>query len=310
MYDIIGDVHGFADELKTLLHQLSYREQNGSWKHPERKAIFLGDLIDRGPKVRETLHIVRKMVDNGNALVVMGNHEYNAICYHTRHRITGEYLRRHTENNIKQHSASLNAFLNKDAEFAGFIQWFRHIPLFLELDGLRVCHATWISTHIDHLKSLKSKPLLDDDFLEKSVFRTNYEFSVVNELLKGIEINLPREFQFNVDGIVRDKMRVKWWKGNYRTFKDLAIGVKSELPDGLCPSYFTSALPTYNLSEPPIFIGHYGLHGSPKLLEPNICCLDYNISKGGRLAAYRWDGEKELSETKFVSVEYGEQLWK
>lgn len=45
--------------------------------------IFLGDFIDRGPKIRETLQIVRAMVDAGTALAVMGNHEYNAICFHS-----------------------------------------------------------------------------------------------------------------------------------------------------------------------------------------------------------------------------------
>jgi hypothetical protein len=47
-FDIIGDVHGCADKLKGLLHRLQYEQRNGVFQHPRRKAIFVGDLIDRG----------------------------------------------------------------------------------------------------------------------------------------------------------------------------------------------------------------------------------------------------------------------
>ena len=46
MYDIIGDIHGHAAELKALLEKLGYREQDGAYRHPDRRAVFLGDFID------------------------------------------------------------------------------------------------------------------------------------------------------------------------------------------------------------------------------------------------------------------------
>jgi len=73
MYDLIGDIHCHADALERLLRQLGYSRQKGVYRHPERQAIFLGDFIDRGPQIRETLEIVRPMVDSGAALSVMGN---------------------------------------------------------------------------------------------------------------------------------------------------------------------------------------------------------------------------------------------
>ena len=83
--DIIGDVHGCFDELIDLLKQLGYSveaQSNGeaslsdSVKPPEgRKAIFLGDLVDRGPKIPEVLHLVMNMVEAGTALCVPGNHD-------------------------------------------------------------------------------------------------------------------------------------------------------------------------------------------------------------------------------------------
>lgn len=85
-YDIIGDIHGHARRLAQLLEKMEYRNVNGTYRHPDpdRMAIFVGDFIDRGPEIRETLSIVKHMVDNEAAHAVMGNHEYNALCFHTR----------------------------------------------------------------------------------------------------------------------------------------------------------------------------------------------------------------------------------
>jgi protein phosphatase len=79
-FDLIGDVHGCYDELLLLLEKLGYRvEMNGSnpvVTPPEgRKAVFVGDLVDRGPKVVEVLRLVMNMVQDGVALCVSGNHE-------------------------------------------------------------------------------------------------------------------------------------------------------------------------------------------------------------------------------------------
>ena len=83
MYDLIGDIHGYADELIHLLDALGYQNSRGAYSHPERKVIFVGDFVDRGPQIREVLEIVRPMMEEGKALAVMGNHELNALAYHT-----------------------------------------------------------------------------------------------------------------------------------------------------------------------------------------------------------------------------------
>lgn len=65
----------------------------------------MGDFIDRGPKIRETLEIVKGMCDAGEAFTVMGNHEYNAICFDTMDK-DGKPLRAHSEktnSNINKH---------------------------------------------------------------------------------------------------------------------------------------------------------------------------------------------------------------
>lgn len=68
MYDLIGDIHGYATELKALLTKMSYEEIDGVWQHLERKVIFLGDFVDRGPEQVETVEIARKMVEKAKLL--------------------------------------------------------------------------------------------------------------------------------------------------------------------------------------------------------------------------------------------------
>jgi hypothetical protein len=85
--DIIGDVHGCATKLEELLTTLGYtlNDWTGAYWHPERTAIFVGDLVDRGEEQLRVLEDVKRMVDGGSAQVVMGNHEFNAIAYAIEH---------------------------------------------------------------------------------------------------------------------------------------------------------------------------------------------------------------------------------
>src|SRR5262249_46629123 len=85
-FDIFGDLHGCADELRTLLGLTGWQRfalattespwGDECWRHPSgRKAIFLGDLVDRGPHILDSIRIVRNMVTTGTAFCVAGNHD-------------------------------------------------------------------------------------------------------------------------------------------------------------------------------------------------------------------------------------------
>lgn len=77
-FDIIGDVHGCYDELVMLLTQLGYTvdaEMMQAIPPEGRKAVFLGDLVDRGPKIPQVLKLVMGMVEAGTALCIPGNHD-------------------------------------------------------------------------------------------------------------------------------------------------------------------------------------------------------------------------------------------
>ena len=115
MIDLIGDIHGHADKLEALLLKLGYEKINGVYSHSESKAVFVGDYIDRGPKIRETLKIVRTMVESDKAIALMGNHEYNALCFHFQES-EGGHLRKHLIKNIVQHFETLKQFQNKQSE--------------------------------------------------------------------------------------------------------------------------------------------------------------------------------------------------
>ena len=81
-FDIIGDVHGCADELEILLDKLGYaRDESGTFRHAGRTAVFVGDLVDRGPRVADVLDIAQKMVESGAALCVRGNHDDKVLHY-------------------------------------------------------------------------------------------------------------------------------------------------------------------------------------------------------------------------------------
>ncbi|MEO1625845.1 MAG: polynucleotide kinase-phosphatase, partial [Bacteroidota bacterium] len=84
-FDIIGDVHGCFRELRSLLTRMGYRvvrhrdrtRNHGYTVRPPkgRTALFVGDLVDRGPASNEVLRLVMSMVDNGSAICVSGNHD-------------------------------------------------------------------------------------------------------------------------------------------------------------------------------------------------------------------------------------------
>ena len=143
-YDIIGDIHGQADKLEALLNHLGYRDTGGAYRHPSRTAIFVGDLIDgKEPRQVDSVMTVRRMVEAESALAIMGNHEFNAIAWHTPDPSRpGEFLRPHSgevgEDNRKQHTAFLAEVEAHARLHAELTDWFLTLPLWLDLPKLRV----------------------------------------------------------------------------------------------------------------------------------------------------------------------------
>ena len=317
-YDIIGDVHGQADALHHLLGKLGYEKKAGSWQHLEgRKVIFLGDFVDIGPGQVDVITTVRRMIDGGNALAVMGNHELNALAWFLPDpQNPGEFLRPHFADpwgakNRHQHSAFL-AEVEADPELhREIIDWFFTLPLWLELPGIRVVHACWHPEHVAYLRSALGDAGLLTPALMPDITPPPDEQSkptqdgltlrlCVETLTKGPELALPTGASFlDKYGIERKHMRMRWWDSEAVTYRSAGL-VDESLRRQLADVPIPTAERISTVSDKPIFIGHYWLTGPAKPLSSYVACVDYSAGRGDRLCAYRWDGENELTADKFV----------
>ncbi len=308
-YDLIGDIHGCSRTLKALLGRLGYSCVDGVYRHPSRRVIFLGDFIDRGSGQCEVVAIAKSMVDAGTALSVMGNHEFNAIAYHTRDPVTGGYLREHSTRNARQHRAFLDAYGNRPVDYRAVIDWFRTLPLWLDLGALRVIHACWDRTWIERIQGYQAGGrLLGEKLLLESCRESTWQFEAIETLLKGKEITLQDGAGFrDKDGTLRHNIRVRWWDRTASTYRQAFLGPeggRTHIPDDEITG---DHLVEYAHDEPPVFLGHYWLEGTPTVLADNIACLDYSAEKpGGKLVAYRWSGEKQLESKNLVWVDRAE----
>jgi hypothetical protein len=303
MYDFIGDIHGHADKLTELLENLGYSSRLGIYSHPTRKVFFIGDYIDRGPKIRETLTIVRKMVESDNAIALLGNHEYNALCYHYKD-INGEYLREHSEKNFRQHANTLQQFENCKEEYKDFLGWFETLPIYYETEDFRAVHACWDNDHIVFLQKEFNTNSLNTESIHLSVRKGTDFYRIIDETLKGKEALLPDGRTYSdLGGAVRNEIRIKWWQDPTKsTFSGMSVMPLKNLPEGPFDVSKLHSTNYYSETEKPVFFGHYWYEGHPELLMKNVCCLDYSIANNGRLVAYSYDGEKELLNEKFSFV--------
>jgi hypothetical protein len=135
--DVIGDVHGEIDALAALLRHLGYAT-DGS--HPaDRRAVFVGDLCDRGPDSPAVLDLVMGWVQGGRAQCVLGNHELNALLGAPKHG-NGWFFDRDHDVHSGEFLASKAATPGKRALWLRFLG---HLPLALARDDVRVVHACW-----------------------------------------------------------------------------------------------------------------------------------------------------------------------
>lgn len=302
-YDIIGDIHGQAGKLVALLARMGYREEDGAWRHPDRTAIFVGDFIDRGPWQLKTVRVVQAMVTAGSAQAIMGNHEFNAIAWYLPDpEHPGEYLRQHTAKNRHQHAAFLREVEHDPALHRELIDWFLTLPLWLDLPELRVVHACW---HPGYMAELAPYLLLgnrlDAALVEAGSRSGSMPFRAIEGLTKGLEAPLPEGHAFrDKDGHERRNVRIQWWNTDAATFRQAAWGTKdfcAELPETPIPEWTCIGYP----DDKPLFFGHYWHSGELRPFTPRIACVDYSAGKGGPLVAYRWDGEKVLDPSKFIT---------
>ena len=297
-YDVIGDVHGHAAKLENLLRRMEYSDASGVWRHDSRTAIFVGDLIDRGPAQLATVAIARRMIEAGSAQAVMGNHEFNAIAW--RHG-----WREQSTKNQAQHHAFLAEAGEGSTKHHEIVDWFETLPLWLELDGLRVIHACW---NDQSQAALGGSSVLTRDALHAGATKGTAEYEAVEILLKGPEIPLPPQYFYrDKNRHLRKEARYRWWTTGPTTLRNRAeLPSNSRTASGAAHPGFPDTeipppLPVDVYNGPPVIYGHYWQTGTPALTSPNTGCVDYSAGNKGPLVAYRWSGESILSNENFIS---------
>lgn len=308
-YDLIGDIHGCAKTLARLLETLGYRLQAGVWRHPQRMAIFLGDLVDRGPRIREALHLVRDMVVAGQALCIMGNHEFNALGWSTPAAPGSgrQFVREHTPRHARLIRETLEQFEAYPAEWREFLDWFYELPLFIDAGRFRVVHACWDAGLIEPLRGLLADACIDEHFLQASAVPGSFANTALDRLLRGTDMRLPHGMTLTSDdGFTRAHFRTKFWEEDPQTYGDIVFQPDA-LPELAAQMPLSEIQKTellkYAADEPLLFVGHYWRSGKPAPIRPNLACLDYSAVLNGKLVAYRLDQEQRLDPHKFVWVE-------
>lgn len=144
--DIVGDVHGEITALKDLVFQLGY-DENGN--HPEnRKLIFVGDLVDRGPDSPGVVLFVKNLIDRGNAQMVLGNHELN-VLQHKAKSGSGWYFEQQAKKD-KDYYPFATSYEEKNKSL--IYDFLSSLPVALENDELRIVHAAWENEKIDAVR--------------------------------------------------------------------------------------------------------------------------------------------------------------
>ena len=305
MYDIIGDVHGEAALLKKLLKKMGYQKIDGVFKHPDRKVIFVGDFINRGPEIKKTVRIVRSMVESGNALAVLGNHEINAIIYHLNDKQGASLVKKPSKYYLSLFKTIKDYSLNTP-EWRETLHWLRTLPLYLDLGDIRIVHACWSDKAIE-----TAKLVYTDGRIKKKVFRTIFKKSdteitdSVWLLTKGVYLKMPSDLRVrNNKGVTPRSIRVAWWEDpEGKTFQEASFESKYNLPGYSVPKEILPTVYPYPEDAPLLFIGHYCRGNGPYIVKPNICCVDSCVTGTGVLTAYRWNGERTLKMDNIVRSE-------
>lgn len=300
--DLIGDIHGHADGLLKLLDRLGYIHG----KHPDgRKALFLGDIVNRGPENARTLSIVRSMVEDGTATALMGNHEFALIGYSKK--VRNRFLRAHNDAHNLYQANFIREFPYGSESYRNAIRFFEKMPIYFKNNDFIAVHACWSP----EAARLCRPYLKSDNALKEKAYQVigpggdKCVGRAVEILLKGPAYRLPAGVDYvGADGKRGSLSRVFWWHARDR---DLPVPDWMDKGDQFAHKLEEHhKIEAYNLRDrfayegrKPVFIGHYNLLREPALLAPNVACLNFKY----RFMAYRWnEGDKALDPAKLVCL--------
>lgn len=219
--DVIGDVHGELEALQDLVGHLGYAEDGA---HPEgRFLVFVGDLVDRGPDSPGVVAWVQRMIQDGNALCMLGNHELNLLL--DKKRAGNEWFFG-KEQELRGTGQAIPQVLANDEMREELLVFLRTLPLAAERSDLRVAHACWHAPAVDALRG-EDRPLANLFYeTEKSITASCLAAGVegksmaadlaqqndnpVTVMTSGLERETTEAFR--AGGRMRHVERVPWWE--------------------------------------------------------------------------------------------------
>ena len=276
--DIIGDIHGHYQQLIRLTEKMGYSMSQKKMHHPEnRKLGFVGDFINRGPQSVEVLTLVKSLCESGDAIAVLGNHEFRLI----QNSVTGKKVPK---------------------EYEPFIPWLRTLPLFIELDTFRIVHAVW---HFSSIELLDGKTVEEDAFIQETIVKKSPYKKAVSRILSGIKINIPEDLRL-IDrfGIERSKARLKWWMDlSEKPYADCFLSpMKPDIFNRGPAIDELSDLEPYNEKDKPVFTGHYCLPPNLPKISGNVVCLDGCVTCDKTLWGYRHQGTEKILASNLIEA--------
>ncbi|WP_170272582.1 metallophosphoesterase [Litorivicinus lipolyticus] len=300
--DLIGDVHGCGQSLGRLLRKLGYEYRDGAYRHSERHAVFIGDLMDRGPRVRLACQIARAMVEAGNATWILGNHEIDVMGL-----VLGDgiepYLD-HTKRRLGKAAATFNSI--PGPELLSLCQWLQDCPLWLEQADFRAVHACWDDHAVARIRTVAPDGIIARQHFGQ-LYRSGELQRAVSRLVRGPSLPLPNgQSMVSRDGTARKSFRVAFWLDEPDTLGDLVFQ-PDPLPPGVAEQPLNgtirAGLPSYASNQPHLFFGHYWRRGRPAPLAENVMCLDYSAVLREKLVAYRHRPGQALIADQFEWVD-------
>lgn len=292
-HTVIPDIHADIERLDLSLKLSSNRGQ----------ILFLGDFIDAGSGVSKASDLkvlteVKALIDDKKAVGVMGNHELNAILFHTFNESFP--LRPHSEKNKRQHKSFIEAFGVGTCSAKKWTDWFLStFPLWREFEGLRLVHACWSEQQIKVVKRRRPDGYLkSEDLFEISSESTDFG-KAVKVITSGPEVVLPEPYMFkDYQGNIRKEVRIAWWNSYASNWQDATLSVPdpSQLPSTAVPPEISTEI--YSSDEKPVLVGHYKMKGEPTINSINASSLDYPSSP----CVYKWFGGRTLKQENLIML--------
>ena len=309
IYDIIADVHGEGERLHLLLKKLGYSRRGSVFSQPGHQAVFLGDLIDRGPQEKMALTTVMAMHESGAALCILGNHEYNAVTWDAVNPLTGSHYRSHSIKHRQQHEAYLREIGNDTAFNQRVIQWFQTLPFTVTVGGLICVHACPDQLSLDMLSKACPEMVFSKNnrrFFTECATRGTVLGQALARVICGIEFPAPDGRSFmDPYGQLRTECRMRWWAKHPKTYGEASFPEDIKNPLWSLPISDPSILPpvSWNTSFL-VACGHYDLpyRSRPFALSARCTSIDFGVASGGPLVSYRYEGEDVFINSHFSWV--------